>query len=72
MVFLLAAAGPASAGTCNNPAPPYEVPAQNSVVNLDIDCAGAGGIVEVIGTVNGNAGHALSDASGNEANWAIV
>ncbi|GFO81007.1 MAG: hypothetical protein A49_06340 [Methyloceanibacter sp.] len=62
----------AAAGTCDNAAPPYDIPSQNATVNLDADCGGAGGTANVTGNVDGGANRAIFDAAGNEQDWAIV
>ena len=60
--------------TCNNAGPPYSVPGDNVTVNLDAECPGVGGTVNVIGTVDTRVtgGDAIFDAGGNQQNWNVV
>ena len=61
---------PLWAGTCNSASPPYDVPAQTTTVFLDIDCAGAGGVVNVTGDVDATS-FAILDESSNQDSWII-
>lgn len=60
-------AGPAmAAGTCDNAAPPYELPSQPSGVYLDDDCSGTSGIAVVTGDLPW-----ILDEDGNEQSWTV-
>jgi autotransporter-associated beta strand protein len=66
----LAAFQPLWAGVCNNVSPPYEIPAQTTLVSLDIDCTGVGGEVVIIGDVV-TVGTSIFDETGNQDSWLI-
>lgn len=66
----------AVAGSCIGAGAPYTIGAQNDTVELDADCAAAGGAVTVSGNVTGDglgSGQAvIHDQPGNEQDWAVT
>lgn len=58
--------------TCNGASAPYTITAGTVGIDLDTDCAGAGGTVTVQGNITTAAAVALRDAAGGKQDWAIT